>query len=151
MPTKASADFYRAFDTFLTLGDERMKYGDWFQKVTATSKRRVKPWIGYPARFWWGNAKPRLAGGVWRLEFFDGFLDVDGEVYPVALTVNEALLRCNRGGREALRVLRAAKAANGYVSACFLGVLEWSVGPNGETEVGGRPEPPAAVTAVQAP
>jgi hypothetical protein len=138
----------RAFETYLTFGDERMKYGEWFQRFSASTKRRDQRWIGYPARFWWGNAKPRLVGEVWRLEFFDGFVDADGEVYPVALTLSEASLRRNRAGRETLRVLSDARAASRYVTACFLGVLERDVAPDGKREVGGRPEPVAAVVAV---
>ncbi|HWT07233.1 MAG TPA: hypothetical protein VN224_15820, partial [Xanthomonadales bacterium] len=71
---KSLAKSHRAFATYLTFGDERMKYGDWFQPVSAKSKRRIKPWIGSPARFWFGNAKPRLSGRVWRLEFYDRFV-----------------------------------------------------------------------------
>ncbi len=147
---KSLAKNFRAFNTYLTFGEERMKYGDWFQPIRAKTKRAVKPWIGGPARFWWGNAKPRPSHGVWRLEFYEPFLE-DGEEYPVTLTLREDALKHSPVGRENLRVLRAARDANGYVAACFLGTLEWDIGPEGEAEVGGLPESITGIAVVPAP
>jgi hypothetical protein len=134
-----------AFDVSLTYGGETMKYGDWFRKFK--SGHRETPWLGYPARFWYGNARPVRGDGGWRLEFFDPFTQ-DGVQYPVRLTVRERDLRRSAGGRKMLRVLREAREAGAYVAACFLGILDWAHGPQGDMEIVGVPESVAAVTAV---
>ncbi|MBV9098602.1 MAG: hypothetical protein JO079_11140 [Frankiaceae bacterium] len=135
----------RAFDLSFFYGGESMKYGEWFRRFN--TGRKEKSWLGYPARFWRGNAKPVRTGDGWRLEFYDRFPQ-DGEEYPVRLAVRERDLRRSAGGRKMLRVMREAREARASVAACFLGVLDWGYGPQGDTEIVGVPESVAAVTAV---